>query len=162
MRKLLPFAFILIIACNKETLNPESNSKGIVNYTIGGDTLQIVDSGSTSVAEWIYSTNPSKGYGMQAYYTKPGGEVSYGILFYIKTNKIETGQNYSSEVTGTILRNNTDYASTENLEGTSISIHFSKQNNETLTGKFTGILKNLDTNELVEISGAFDHVRLIK
>lgn len=162
MKKLLPFAFILLVACNKESLNRQSNPKGMVNYTIAGDTIQIIDSASTSVARWIYSTNPTEGYAMQAYYAKPGGEVSYSILLYIKTDKIETGHKYSTEVTATIFRNNTDYASTDDLEGTSISIDFSKQNDETLTGKFTGTLKNLDNNNLTEMSGTFDDVRLIK
>lgn len=37
-----------------------------------------------------------------------------------------------------------------------------KQKDQTLTGKFTGTLKNLTTNEFVEVSGASGHVRLIK
>jgi hypothetical protein len=162
MKKLLPFAFILLAACNKESLHPESKSNGIVNYTIAGDTIQIVDSASSSVAKWIYSTNPSTGFGLQASYAKPGGEVSYMISFYIKTNTIETGHNYSDEVTGTILRNSMVYACTQNLESTFISIRFNKQENQTLTGEFTGILKSLSTNKFVEISGTFDDVRLIK
>jgi hypothetical protein len=162
MRKLLPFTFILLVACNKQSVNTESKSNGIVNYTIAGDSIHIVDSASTSVAEWIYSTDPSKGYALQAYYAKPGGEVLYMISFYIKTDKIETGHDYSNEVSGTILRNSLNYASTETLDSTWISIRFNKQNNETLTGTFTGRLKNVDNNKLVEISGSFDDVRLIK
>jgi hypothetical protein len=84
------------------------------------------------------------------------------ISFYIKTDKIETGHDYSNEVSGTILRNSLNYASTETLDSTWISIRFNKQNNETLTGTFTGRLKNVDNNKLVEISGSFDDVRLIK
>jgi hypothetical protein len=160
MRKLLLFAFIFLAACNKESLNHKSN--GSVNYTIEGDTIQIADSASGSEAKWTYLNNPSNGYALEAYYAKPGGEVLYTILFYIKTNTIETGRNYSPEVTGTILKNSTDYASTQDIEGTSITIQFNKQKDQTLTGKFTGTLKNLTTNEFVEVSGAFGHVRLIK
>lgn len=160
MRKLLLFAFILLAACNKESLNHKSN--GSVNYTIEGDAIQIVDSASGSEAKWTYLNNPSNGYALEAYYAKPGGEVLYRILFYIKTNTIATSRNYSAEVTGTILRNSTDYVSTQDIEGTSITIQFNKQKGQTFTGKFTGTLKNLTTNEFVGVSGAFDHVRLIK
>ena len=160
MRKLLLFAFILLAACNKDSLNQKS--RGSVNYTIEGDTIQIVDSASGSEAKWTYLNNPSNGYALQAYYEKPGGEVLYRIQLYIKTNTIETGRNYSAEVTGTILRNSTDYVSTQDIEGTSITIQFKEQKDQTLTGKFTGTLKNLTTNDFVEISGTFDHVRLIK
>lgn len=160
MRKLLLFAFILLAACNKESLNHKSN--GSVNYTIEGDTIQIVDSASGSEAKWTYLNNPSNGYALEAYYAKPGGEVLYRIPFYIKTNTIATSRNYSAEVTGTILRNSTEYVSTQDIEGTSITIQFNKQKDQTLTGKFTGTLKNLTTNEFVGVSDAFDHVRLIK
>lgn len=160
MKRLLPIAFIILISCSKESTKPESKPGGIVSYTIEGDSIQIVDSSSRSVAKWVYSNGLSQGYGLRAYDAKPGGEVLYMISFFIETDKIETGRGYSDGVTGTILRNNTDYASTKGLEGTYIRIYISKKQDQTLTGTFTATLKNLNTNEFVDISGSFDNVRL--
>ena len=161
MKRILPLAFIFLIACNKESI--KSTPNGSVKYTIEGDVIQIADSSSLSVAKWIHSTTPTKGYALQAYYAKPGGEVSYMVSFYIITDKkIETGHTYSDEVSGSILRNITDYASTKDLQNTYINIYFGKQNGQTLTGTFTGTLKNLNTNELVEISGEFNNVKIIE
>jgi len=160
MKIILPFAFIFLSACNKELTKPQPKTNGIVKYAIEGDSIQIIDSASHSVAKWIYSTAPSKGYALQAYYAKPGGDVQYMISFYIKTDKIETGHHYSEEVTGTILRNSTDYASTKDLESTYIKIDINKQQDQTLSGTFTGILKNLNTNEFAEISGMFENLKL--
>lgn len=162
MKRILPLAFIFLIACNKENVNHQPKVNGIVKYAIEGDSMQIIDSTSRSVARWIYSTTPSKGYALQAYNTKPGGEVSYLISFFIETDKIETGHNYSQEVTGSILRNNTDYASTKELQGTYINIFISRQQGQTLSGTFTGKLKNLNTKKLTDISGTFDNLKLLK
>lgn len=160
MKRFLPFAIIFIIACNKESI--KTNQEGIVKYTIGGDVLQIVDSASDSQAKWIYSSSSSKGYGLQAYVAQPGGSVLYMISFFIETDKIEINHPYLQEVTGTILKNNTDYASTKDIVGTYIRINISQQQNKTLTGTFIGTLKNLNTNELVEISGSFSNVKIIE
>jgi hypothetical protein len=160
MKRFLPFAIIFLIACNKQFI--KTNQEGIVKYTIGGEALQIVDSASGSQAKWIYSPSPSKGYGLQAYVTQPGGSVLYMISFFIETDKIEINHVYLQEVTGTIFKNTTDYASTKDIVGTYIRINISQQQNKTLSGTFTGTLKNLNTNELVEISGSFSNVTIIR
>ena len=160
MKKILPIILIFLISCSKETIKTEVIPNGTVNYIIEGDSTQIVDSSSLSVAEWIYIPTPVKGYALQAYYAKPDRELSYKILFFIETEKIETGRRYSDGVTGSILKNNTDYASTKDLSDTYIRINITKQNGETLTGTFTATLRNLNTNEPVEISGSFDNVKL--
>lgn len=162
MKKILPIALIFLISCGKETTKPEVIPDGTVNYTIEGDSIHIVDSSSFSIAKWIFVDVPptTKGYGLQAYYAKPGGEILYKVSFFIETDKIETGRVYSDGVTGSILRNSTDYASTKELPGTYIRIDVNKQKDQTLTGTFTATLKNLNTNEFVEISGSFDNVKL--
>ena len=160
MKRLIPFVLLLSAACTKESVRPQTN--GIVKYGIEGDTVEIVDSSSHSVAQWIYSSSPSKGYGLKAYNSTPDGKISYMILFYIETDKIEPNHNYLKEVSGSILRNSTDYVSGKDLEGTYILLTISKLQDQNLSGKFTGNLKNLNTNELVEISGTFDNVKLIK
>ena len=160
MKKLLPFAFIFLIACKKESVKSLPN--GIVKYNIEGSSTQIVDSTSNSVARWIFLTTPSKGYALQAYLSDPGGEVSTMISLFIETDKLQPNQNYSQEVTGDILRNNTDYASTKDLDSTSIKINISKLENQTISGTFLANLKNLNTNELVEFTGSFDNVKLMQ
>lgn len=160
MKRLLPLALVFLIACSKQSTKPQPKVNGIVNYTIEGDSIQIVDSASQSVAKWIYESTPVKGYAMQAYYAKPGGEVSYMISLFIATDNIQIGGPYTSGVTGSILRNSTDYASTKELPGTYIRIDINEQKDQALTGTFTATLKNLNTNEFVEISGSFDNVKI--
>ena len=160
MKKLLPLAFLYTIACKKESVKSIPN--GIVKYNIEGSSTQIVDSTSNSIARWIFQTTPSKGYALQAYLSDPGGEVSTMISLFIGTDNLQPNQNYSQEVTGDILRNNTDYASTNDLDSTSIKIDISKLENQTISGTFSANLKNLNTNELVEVTGSFDNVKLMQ
>jgi hypothetical protein len=54
MKRILPFVFIVLIGCSKESIKPEPISDGVVNYTIDGDSIQIIDSASRSVAKWSY------------------------------------------------------------------------------------------------------------
>jgi len=162
MKRLLPLVFIILISCGKDSTNPESKPDGIVNYFIEGDSMHIVDSASNSGAKWIYSNGVSEGYGLQAYYAKPGGEVLYMLSFFIETDKIEAGRNYVDGVTGTILRNDTDYASANGMQDTYIIIYVSKKQDNTLSGRFKARLQNLNTHEFFDVSGSFENVKLIQ
>ena len=138
MKRLLPFAFILFAACNKESISIKPKTNGIVKYSIEGEAVEIMDSTSQSVARLIYTSRLSKGFALHAYNTNSSGQVLNMISFYINTDKIEPNHQYSKEVTGTILIDDAEYACVKDVEDTYIQINIREQQNQILNGTFTG------------------------
>ena len=161
MKTVLLAALIFLISCNKDDSTRIVKSIGVVNYTIQDSAITITDTTSGSRAIWISPDDISKGYGLRAYNSVPGGEIHDMILLFIKTTDLKKGYNYSAEVSGSILRNNQKNVVAKDLPGTSITINISEQSGNELSGTFTAHLKNLSTNEYFDASGEFKNVELL-
>jgi hypothetical protein len=161
MKTILLAALIFLISCSKDHSTPITKSIGVVNYTIQDSAIKITDTTVGSKAIWIPPDNITKGYGLQAYNSIPGGEIHDMISIFIKTTHLKKGYNYSAEVTGSIFRNNQENVATQNLSETYIRIYISEQSNNQLSGTFTSHLKNLSTNKYFDASGDFKNVELL-
>jgi hypothetical protein len=161
MKTVLLAALIFLISCNKDHSTTLTKSIGVVNYTIQDSAITITDTTVGSKAIWIPPNNISKGYGLQAYNSIPGGEIHDMILIFIKTTQLKKGYNYSTEVSGSILRNHQENVASQDLSETYININITEQSDNQLSGTFTARLKNLSTNEYFNAAGDFKNVELL-
>ena len=161
MKTVLLAAFIFLISCNKDHSTPITKSIGIVNYTIQDSAITITDTTIGSKAVWIPPGTISKGFGLQAYNSIPGGEIHDMISIFIKTTQLKKGYNYSAEVSGSILRNHQENVAVKDLPETFIRIVITEQSGKQLSGTYTGHLKNLSTNEYFDATGDFKNVQLL-
>ena len=161
MKTVLLAAFIFLISCNKNHSTTITKSTGVVNYTIQDSAITITDTTAGSRAIWIPPDTISKGYGLRAYNSIPGGEIHDMILIFIKTTQLKKGYNYSTEVSGSILRNHQENVASQDLSETYIRINITEQSDNQLSGTFTSHLKNLSTNKYFDASGDFKNIELL-